>query len=287
MKIVVTGGLGKVGRWVVRELTTGADGAATHEVLVFDQAWEAPAERVRCLAGDIRDLGQVVEALHGADAVIHLAGVSTHSRVSNQVTFQTNVIGTFNVHEAAWRLGIPRVVTMGSEAVLGWAPGAWVREVPPAYLPIDEEHPLRPQDAYGLSKQAGEAVAQSYTEKAGMETVTLRAPRIVTPEEMRQLREAGGITPRRFALFHYVDVRDLASACRLAVERPITGCNVFFAGSGETLVAEALSTLYPRLIPAIGDRAAALTGACGAVSIEKIKRTLGWAPKYSWRSGPL
>jgi nucleoside-diphosphate-sugar epimerase len=237
--------------------------------------------------GDIQDLGKVSGALANCDAVIHLAGVPTHGVIANEVTFQTNVMGSFNVHEAAWRLGIRRVVTMSSEAVLGWAPGAWVREVPPDYLPIDEAHPLRPQDAYGLSKQATEAIARSYTEKAEIETVLLRPPRVVSPEELRALRQSNGIVPLRFALFHYIDVRDLAKACRLAVERPLPGNNAFFVGSGESLVSEALCSLYPKLMPSIGDKAAKLTGASAPVSIEKIKKALGWAPLYSWRSGPL
>src|SRR5262249_33912084 len=160
-------------------------------------------------------LAQVRGALAGSDAVIHLAGVPRNGMVSDEETFQTNVMGTFNVHEAAWRLGIRRVVTLGSEAVLGWAPHAPPRNVAPDYLPIDEDHPLRPHDPYGLSKQAAELIARSYTEKAGMETVVLRAPRVVEPHELAALRTSDGITPSRFALFHYIDARDLAAACRL------------------------------------------------------------------------
>ena len=178
---------------------------------------------VRYLAGDVQDLGQVYGALAGADAVIHLAGIHTHGIVSNEETFRINAMGTFNVHEAAWRLGIPRVVTMSSEAVLGWAPGSWEREHVPAYLPIDEDHPVGAQDAYGLSKVVCEATARSYTAKCGMETVILRPPWIVSPEELDGLRCSGGVTPVRFGLYHYIDSRDLAAACRAAIERPLAG----------------------------------------------------------------
>jgi len=287
MKIVVTGGAGKAGRWIVRELTTGDDGRTVHDVLVFDQASEAETDHVRYLAGDVRDQGQVFEALAGSDAVIHLAGVPRHGIVPNEVTVRTNVMAAFNVHEAAWRLCIPRVVTMSSEAVMGWAPGAWLREVPPDYLPLDEDHPLRPQDSYGVSKQAVEVIARSYSEKAEMTTVILRPPRVVTPEELRSLRESKGIIPGRFALFNYIDARDLAEACRLAVERPLSGCNVLFAGSGDSLVREPLCSLYPKLMPRIGKKAEALTEGRSSVSLEKIKEVLGWAPRYSWRSGPM
>ncbi len=287
MKIVVTGGLGKAGRWIVRELIRDDGGRTAHHVLVLDLTRGVPNERVRYLAGDVLNEGQVFEAIAGSDAIIHLAGVPRHGVVANEVTFRTNVLAAFNVHEAAWRLCVPRVVTMSSEAVLGWAPGAWVREVPPDYLPLDEGHPLRPQDAYGLSKQGIEMVARSYSEKADMTTVLLRPPRVVTPEELGALRESEGIKPTKFALFNYIDVRDLADVCRLAVERPLSGCNVLFAGSGDSLVKEPLCSVYPRLMPAIGRKAQALTEGLSSVSLKAIKQALGWQPRYSWRSGPL
>ena len=283
MKVVVTGGCGKAGRALVEELASDGNGKASHEVLVFDKAPVRDRDRLRFVRGDIQDLGQVHGALAGADAVIHLAGIHTHGIVSNEETFRINAMGTFNVHEAAWRLGIPRVVTMSSEAVLGWAPGSWEREHVPAYLPIDEDHPVGAQDAYGLSKVACEAIARSYAAKSGMETVILRPPWIVSPEELDGLRNAGGVTPTRFGLYHYIDARDLAAACRAAVERPLAGTHTLFVGSGETTVAEPLSTLYPKLMPAIGDKATALTGARGPVSTERARALLDWAPKYSWR----
>lgn len=283
MKVVVTGGAGKLGRWVVQELLSRENGSP-HEVTVFDRTRGSLNDQVRFLPGDIQDLGQVYGALAGADAVIHLAGIPTHSVAPNEVIFRTNAIGTFNVHEAAWRLGIRRVVSSSSEAVLGWAPGAWEREAVPDYLPIDEEHPLRPQDAYGLSKQVSEAIATSYTEKCGMETVLLRPPWIVSPEELHGLAQSGGVKPNRFAMFHYVDVRDLAEACRLAIERPLAGSHVLFAGSGESCVGEPLCSLYPRLLPAIGDKARALTGKSAAVSVARARQVLGWSARRSWRN---
>lgn len=283
MKVAVTGGIGKLGRWVVQELASGEVGSTPHEVRVFDLVRGQETDRVRYFTGNIQDLGQVFEALADTEAVIHLAGIPTHSVAPNEVTFRTNVMGTFNVHEAAWRLGIHRVVTMSSEAVLGWAPGACAREHVPEYLPIDEDHPLCPQDAYSLSKQAGEAIARSYTERSGMQTVILRPPWIVSPEEMQSLRRTSGVTPARFALYHYIDARDLAKACRLAVELPLAGCNTLFVGSGESCVNEPLCTLYPRLMPAIGNKASGLTGIRSSVSVEKARKVLGWSPTRSWR----
>ena len=285
MKVVVTGGSGKIGRWVARELVSDAGGSTPHEVTVFDRAKTPDYDGARFLPGDIQVLGQVFGVLAGADAVIHLAGIPTHSVAPNEDTFRINAMGTFNVHEAAWRLGIGRVVTASSEAVLGWAPGAMVREFAPDYLPIDEDHRFGAQDAYGLSKIAAEAIARSYTAKCGMETVVLRPPWVVSPEEMRSLHETGGVTPTRFGLFHYVDARDLAEAFRSAIETPLTGCHVLFTGSGESTVDEPLCTLYPRLMPALGDTARGLTGVRSSVSNDRARKILGWTLKRSWRRG--
>jgi UDP-glucose 4-epimerase len=202
------------------------------------------------------------------------------------VTFHTNVMGAFNVHEAAWRLGIKRVVRLSSEAVLGWAPGSYLREHVPNYLPIDENHPCRPQDCYGHSKQAAEAIARSYTARCGMETIIIRAPWIVSPEELEGLKKSNGRQPTRFSFYHYIEVRDLAEACRLAVERPLAGCHVLFVVSGDSTVAEPLSTLYPKLMPAIGDKASKLTRQQASIDTRRAREVLGWAPRHFWRPQP-
>ena len=98
MKILVTGGQGKVGRFVVQELVNSA-----HEVTVFDRVPGPERGAIRYLVGDIQDLGQVMEAMHGAEAVIHLAAIHNPNIATATVTYQTNVVGTFNVHHAAHR----------------------------------------------------------------------------------------------------------------------------------------------------------------------------------------
>jgi nucleoside-diphosphate-sugar epimerase len=253
-------------------------------VTVFDRIPASNIGSVRQLAGDVEDLGQVFGAAAGADAVIHLAAIYSHSITTNEVTFRTNVMGAFNVHEAAFRLGIKRVVTLSSEAVLGWAPGSWEREHVPEYLPIDEDHPCRPQDCYGLSKLATEALARSYRDKCGMETVLIRAPWIVSPEQLADLQRSNGREPDGFALYHYIDARDLALACCLAIERPLEGSHPLFVGSGDSLVTEPLCSLYPRVLPAIGDKARMLTGTQAPVSIARARTVLGWSPQHFWRS---
>jgi nucleoside-diphosphate-sugar epimerase len=282
MRIVVTGGLGKIGQWVVRELTGDTGSGASHQVTVFDRVKGPEQGPVRYITGEIQDLGQVVGVLAGADAVIHLAAVHRQGITTNDVTFRTNVQGTFNVHEAAWRLGIHRVVSTSSASVLGW--DYRERDFLPHYLPIDEEHPVSPQDAYGLSKQVGEDIARSYTNKCEMETVILRPPGVLSPEQLEELRASGGRAPSGlFLLAAYVDVRDLALAYRLAAERPLPGHQVLFIAADDSSSPEPLAEVLPRLMPALGDMAKGLIGTAPGISNARAKQVLGWQPEHSWR----
>ena len=276
MKILVTGGLGKVGGPVVEELLGGG-----HEVTVLDRL---PGPRdgggARYLVGEIQDLGQVIEAAAGTDAIVHLAAVHNPHVAPTNVVFDTNVIGTFNAHHAAFRLGIPRMVSTSSNAAVGWAysEGAFL----PDYLPIDEDHPLRPIDPYGLSKQIGENIARSYSLK-GVDTVVIRPSGVVTPEALDEIRRTGGREPEGWREYSYIDVRDLAMAFRLAVEKPLPGCTVMFVVADDSTVAEPLCDLLPRLNPAIGDRARELTGTRPVFTNARAKQLLGWKPVHTWR----
>lgn len=274
MNILVTGGLGKVGRAVVTELS-----AAGHGVTVFDRAAGPERGAVKYLMGDILDLGQVMEAMSGADAAIHLAAIHNPNIATAPLVYQTNVIGTWNVHQAAHRLGVKRVVSASSNAIVGWSYGP---DFEPDYLPIDEEHPLRPEDAYGLSKQIGETIAASYARK-GVETVSLRPSGVVTAEELAELKRSGGRPATGFQAYSYIDARDLAVAFRLALEKPLPSATVLFVVADDSNVAEPLCDLLPRLRPAIGAKAATLTGNQSAYSAARAKEILGWRPRYSWR----
>jgi nucleoside-diphosphate-sugar epimerase len=281
MRVAVTGGAGKLGQWVVRELRDASEGREPHEVIVLDRVKGPEQDGVRYLVGDVTELGQVVGTVAGTDAIIHLAAVRRWGEAPNDVTFRTNVMGSFNVHEAAWRLGIRRVVSVSSEAALGW--DYREREFAPEYLPIDESHPIRPQDCYGLSKEVGEAIARSYTAKCGMETVVLRPPWIAAPEELDEVRRAGGREPTRFSPYNYIDVRDLAEAFRLAIERPIEGHVVLFVTADDSAVGEPLSEVLPRFLPETAEMARPFTGTRPAVSNARAKEVLGWRPRRSWR----
>jgi nucleoside-diphosphate-sugar epimerase len=116
-----------------------------------------------------------------------------------------------------------------------------------------------------------------------METVILRPPALLPPEEMEQLRRAGGRGVTGFRLYSYIDLRDLAEMYRLAIERPIEGCAILFAAADDSAVAEPLCDLLPRLLPSLGDLARELTGSRPSISNARAKAVLGWTPKHSWR----
>lgn len=274
MKILVTGGQGKIGRALVQELVS-----AGHQVMVLDQIPGPERDAVRYLLGDIQDLGQVMEAMHGADAVVHLAAIHNPNIATTSLVYETNVVGTFNVHQAAYRLGVKRVVSASSNAIVGWS---YSETFMPDYLPIDEDHPLRPVDVYGLSKEIGETIARSYALK-GLETVSLRPSGVVTPDELEAMKQSGGRKPSTFQAYSYIDARDLAVAFRLAVERPLAGGTILFVVADDSTIAESLCDFYPRVNPAIGDKARGLTGGNGVYSNARAKAMLGWQAVHSWR----
>lgn len=277
MRIVVTGGAGRLGRAVVAELQ------GDHDVLVFDQARPTGLENVRVRLGDHRDLGQVAGALRGAQVVVHLAAITAPGLYAEETQFASNVLGAFNVAEAAALLGVPRLIFASSPALLGFmAPRDTFRL---RYLPVDEDHPVAPHNAYGLSKLVTEEILRAWQRRTGGSAVALRPCYLVTPEEAATRLRPRLDHPELAAgnLFTYVDVRDAASAFRLAVEREMPGFEVFFVGAADALARAPLATLLPRHYPGTEVIAAALTGTQPAISSARAERMLGYRARHSWK----
>jgi nucleoside-diphosphate-sugar epimerase len=277
--ILVTGGSGRVGRAVLAELaSTGQD------VLVFDRQPPAGPAGAAFVAGDVTDLGQVIGgcALASAQAIIHLAAVPIAGRTTDDVLFRTNVLGTFNVYEAAFRLGIPRVVLVSSDAVYGWP--LCSPSLLPEYLPIDERHPAHPQHPWSLSKLVGEQIAASYAERGGPQSMVLRPPRVLDEAGCAALRAAGGAAVRQqFEPFGWVSASDLAVAVRLAVQAPGQATETLLICADDSCAGEPLAELLPRLDPRTAPLAGQLTGFASALSNERARAVLGWRPRESWR----
>ncbi|HEY7398815.1 MAG TPA: NAD(P)-dependent oxidoreductase, partial [Gaiellaceae bacterium] len=179
MKVAVTGGSGKAGRAVVRDLLEHG-----HEVLNVDIRPSAesssPDSAAPFLAADLTDFGEALEALSGGErlpgieAVVHLAAIPSPVHATPDVVFRTNITSTHTVFAASVRLGLKRVVWASSETTLGLP-----FDTPPDYAPIDEEHELRPESSYALSKVLGEEAARQFSRWSGIPFVGLRFSNIM------------------------------------------------------------------------------------------------------------
>jgi nucleoside-diphosphate-sugar epimerase len=275
MKIVVTGGSGLAGIHVVDELT-----AHGYEVLVVDIL--PPSEiNVAFKLINVEDIGQVYGCLQGADGVIHLAAIPRPTFHSSEVVYRTNTLSTFNVFEASANLGIKRIVYASSISVLGYP--FYHRFFEPEFLPIDERHPNKPQDPYALSKYLGEEIAKAYVRSHGLEVVSLRIAWIHTPETFKQQLVPMQKDPEEGAsnLWLYVDGRDVGQACRLAIEKEISGHNPFYITAKNTFMKipskELAASFYPnaRILPEFG-------GHQSFISSSQAEKCLGYIPQYSW-----
>ena len=272
-KIVVTGGSGKAGRAVVRDLLD-------HGYDILNVDLQPPPERLtRFLRVDLTDFGQTVEVLHGADAVVHLAAIPSGGIQTEEVTFRVNIGSTYNVFSAAALVGLRRVVWASSETTLGLP----FDDPPPAYAPIDEEHPLYPNSSYALSKVLMEVMARQFSRRTGLPIVGLRFSNIMEPHDYERFPGFwDDPTLRKWNLWGYVDARDVAQSCRLALEADIAGAEAFIIAAADTVMdrpnRELMAEVFPGvpLREGVGDFETLL-------SIDKARRLLGYGPQHSWR----
>ena len=223
----------------------------------------------------------MVGALHGCDAVLHLAALPSPVGHPQEEVFAINVQGTFNILEAAAMLGISRLVSISSSSALGVAYS--YQPVPLRYVPIDEAHPLLPQDAYGLSKQVGEDICRAFQRRTGGDAVSLRFPMIwdnyARPNDLAELAQderAGKQT-----LWSYIQVDDAARACRLALETAGLGAEAFFVTAPETFMDVPSADLARKYFPGIevrGDE----KGHWSFHDCSRAARMLGFTAEHLW-----
>jgi nucleoside-diphosphate-sugar epimerase len=278
--IIVTGGSGKAGRACIRELE-----AHGHDITSVDQTRPA-ASNVRFSLVDLTDFGQTMAALCAIDervakvsGIVHLAAIPAPGLAPNQVIFETNILSTYNVFEAARQLEIKNIVWASSETVLG-LPFA----TPPPYVPVDEEYPGRPESAYSLSKLLGEEMAKQFCRwDPQLKIFGLRFSNIMEPEDYSRFAtfQDGG-KKRKWNLWGYIDARDAAQAVRLALEADLKGAEVFIIANAETVMTRPNDELLNEEFPKV-PRKRAFGPNETLLSIEKARRVLGYAPRYSWR----
>lgn len=278
MKIAVTGSSGKVGRAAVHALK-----AAGHKVTCFDLV--VPADGPRTVKLDCTSLGAVLEAFSGIDtvsgrpdAVVHLAGIPMPGLTTDSAAFETNVSSTYNVFSACARLGIPRVVWASSETILGLP-----FDVPPAFVPLTEEHPDLPSWSYALSKQLGETMADSFARwNPAMTIVSLRFSNVYAGRDYDAVPaiQARPET-RKFNLWGYVDASDCGTACALAVDAPLNGHHRMIIAAADTIAGQASADLMARYFPTVA--ATHLNGEQSLLSSAAAERLIGYRPAVSWR----
>ena len=282
MRVLVTGALGKVGR-----AATDALVEAGHEVTVTDVArpvFERPTEGApHYVQAELTDAGDAYAVVRGHDAVVHAAALPEPTQNTPHTVFGNNLMATFNVLEAAVRFGVRRLVNISSETV----PGFFFAERPflPKYAPVDEEHPVTPQDPYALAKHFGEQLMDAAVRRSDIRVITLRPSWVQHEGNYErnlgpQVRDASLLSP---SLWSYIDAYDLADAIRLAAESDLPGHEVFYIASPDNVGGRDFAELVRRYYgDAIELRELPRPDASG-IDCAKAHRMLGWRPRRSWR----
>jgi nucleoside-diphosphate-sugar epimerase len=290
MRIFFTGGSGKAGRHVAPFLAEQGHQVTNADLVPLGH----PA--VDDLTVDLTDIGETYSALAGLarfdelelaakpayDAVVHFAAVPRILLMSDARTYAANVLSTYNVLEAATRLGIRKVVFASSETTYGvcFAQG----ERKPLYVPVDEEHPTVPEDSYAMSKVANEVTARSFQARTGADVYGLRINNVIAPDEYAEMFPPFLSDPalRRRNLFAYIDARDLGLMVQRCLEVDGLGYEVFNVANADMSVAATTDEVCERFYDGVE-----LSRPMGRnetfYSIDKARDLLGYSPQHSWR----
>jgi nucleoside-diphosphate-sugar epimerase len=291
-RILFTGGSGKAGRHVVPWLIDHG-----HRVVNVDLT---PLEHpgVDNLTADICDSGQMFNAMTSYagfdelepgtgvprfDAVVHFAAVPRILIRPDNETFRINTVGTYNVIEAAVKLGIRKVVIASSETTYGvcFADG----RVVPHSLPLEEDYDVDPMDSYGLSKVVNEVTARAFARRSGADIYALRIGNVIEPHEYATLFPGYFARPevRRRNAFCYIDARDLGQIVDRCLAVDGLGFQVFNAGydtNGMNIpTAELIARFYPGVpvTRTLGENEALFSN-------RKIREVLGFREEHDWRT---
>jgi nucleoside-diphosphate-sugar epimerase len=271
MRIVVTGGSGKTGRWVVRDLRD-----AGLDVLNVDATHDGSPHGL-CVVADLADPGQAHEVIDGAEAVVHLAAIPAPGIRAESETFRINTLATYNVFAAAAGGGARRVVWASSETVLGLP-----FDTPPLFAPVDETIEPRPESSYALSKLAGEVMAEQFSRTTGIPFVGLRLSNVMEPTDYDMFPSFWDDPAlRRWNLWGYVDVRDVCQAVRRSLEADVGGAHVCIVAAADTVMTRPSAELMAEVYPDVPLRRP-VEGRETLLAIDRARRTLGYAPEHGW-----
>jgi nucleoside-diphosphate-sugar epimerase len=282
-KIAVTGGSGKAGRAVVRDLLEHG-----HDVLNVDRVPSAesssPDSPAPFLYADLTDYGETIEAISGGErlpgieAVVHLAAIPSPVVATPDLTFRTNITSTYTVFAAAAHLGLKRVVWASSETTLGLP-----FDTPPDYAPVDEEHELRPESSYALSKVLGEEMARQFHRWSSIPIVGLRFSNVMERADYQRFPGYWDDPQlRKWNLWGYVDESHVAQSVRLALEADLAGAEAFIIAAADTVMKRPSRELMAEVFPGVPVRDG-VEGTDTLLGIDKARRLLGYSPDFTWR----
>lgn len=279
MRIAVTGGNGKLGSVTVQALRE-----AGHEVTVLDVVG---SNREAFTVVDFTDYGQTVDAFSsidnrhdGLDAIVHLAAIPAGGLRADSATFHNNMNSTFNVFQAARRVGIRTIVYASSETLLGIP-----FETPPPYVPLDEEYASRPESTYSVVKHLEEELAQKLVRWDSELSITaLRFSNVMTvPDYAAFPAFDADAALRAWNLWGYIDARDGAEAIRLSLDAARPGFDVFNIFAADTVMSRPSADLMAEVFPGVEFRSP-VEGTNSLAPSEKARRILGFVPQHSWRN---
>lgn len=279
MRVLVTGASGQVGRAAAQELTEHG-----HDVVGVDRVAPAAPLQGRFVQVDLGDVGQVAYAMQGCEAVVHLGAIVSPYRHPDELVFANNTQATYCVLQAASLLGVKRAAIASSISSYGhdWAPEVSTY----AWAPIDESYPQCPKDPYGLGKLVDEQTARMFCDRDGMSIAAFRFTWISNLDTFRNAAKEMAQTPARpdglRRLWTYVDVRDAARACRLAIEAAPFGFAPLNIAAADTLLDIPTEEAIRRFAPQT-ERRAPISGTQTPFVLDRARQVIGWEPRRSWR----
>lgn len=290
MRVLFTGGSGKAGKHVVAYLADKG-----HRVVNVDRV-PLGHPGVHDFIADITDAGQMFSVMSGHagydeldqgaakpfDAVVHFAAIPRLMMTPDTETYRVNTLGTYNVIEAAVKLGIKKIIIASSETTYGVCFSEGV--VDPKVLPLEEDYDIDPMDSYGMSKKVNEVTARSFQRRSGFDIYALRIGNVIEPQEYATLfpplKEDPGL--RRRITFSYIDARDLGQIVDLALKKDGLGWQVFNAANDSNAVPQTNTELLARFFPKV-PLSREVGPYEGLLSNRKIREVLGFKEQHDWR----
>ena len=290
-RVFFTGGSGKAGKHVIPYLLDQGHRVMNVDLVPLDH------EGVDNLVADITDSGQMFNAMSSYagldelevgnglpkfDAVVHFAAVPRILINPDNETFRVNTMGTYNVIEAAVKLGIKKIIIASSETTYGicFSDG----KTDPNALPLEEDYDVDPMDSYGLSKVVNEKTARSFQRRSGFDIYALRIGNVIEPHEYTELFPHYFKNPevRRRNAFCYIDARDLGQIVDLCLKKDNLGYQVFNAGNdhnGAIIPSKELAEQFFPGVPINRD----LEEHEALFSNRKIREVLGFKEQHNWK----